>query len=173
MAFLFLFNVLPKNSLLPKLMFLTSKKRSEKVEKRPTAPKPIFWVGKKDDGVDLNRKLHLLRNSHLLWRPSWWQKGEPWKTRALPLPSGRRRAKFFFQDLRSPPPKKTRIKLKKCQKRSKKVEKRPTAPKPIFWVGKKDDGVDLNRKLHLLRNSHLLYGPSWWQKGDPSKKRVF
>ena len=47
MAFLFLFNVLPKNSLLPKLMFLTSKKRSKKVEKRPTAPKPICCVGNK------------------------------------------------------------------------------------------------------------------------------
>ena len=37
-------------------------------------------------------------------------------------------------------------------------------PKPICSAKNKLEGVDLRRKMQGLRNSHLLYGPSWWQQ---------
>ena len=132
MAFLFLFNVLPKNSLLPKLVLLTSTKRSKKVEKRLAAPKPIFWVGKKDDGVDLNRKVHRLRNSHLLWRPSWWQKGEPWKTRALPTQRLYQKT-FFFPGFAQSPQKENTKQIENMSKKIEKGRNTSTGPKTDFF----------------------------------------
>ena len=49
-----------------------------------------------------------------------------------------------------------------------KLQKGPEPPTPILLTNKKLKGVDLRRKMQGLRNSHLLYGPSWW----PKKRKV-
>ena len=51
----------------------------------------------------------------------------------------------------------------RLNKRSKKVQKGPAAPKSIFLVKQKEDGVELTWNMPGLRNYHLLYGPSWYK----------
>ena len=41
------------------------------------------------------------------------------------------------------------------------VKKGPEPPNTDLFAKNKLEGVDLRRKMQGLRNSHLLYGPSW------------
>ena len=51
--------------------------------------------------------------------------------------------------------------LLRQQTSQKKAQKGPEPPTPMFLTKSKPEGVDLRRNMQGLRNSHLLYGPSW------------